>query len=163
MKDFTTALNAAQAYATYSYAPNTRQAYASDWRLFAAWCATHQRRALPTTPETVLGSIGTLALQVRVATIDRRVRGIAFAHRQAREPDPTTDPEVRAVLRGLRRKLGTAPAGKTALTVALLQELVAACAATTRGSQERALCRSQCIALEVTYRNRSDDRVTACA
>lgn len=120
MAEFTEALKVAQAFTAFSYARNTRQAYTSDWRLFSNWCSKHQRRELPATAETILGYIGTLASQVSVATIDRRMRGIAFAHRQARQPDPTIDPEVRTVLRGLRRKKGTAPAGKAPMSVALL-------------------------------------------
>lgn len=139
MTDFTTSLKAAQTYAAYSYAKNTRQAYASDWRLFSAWCNAQQRRALPATPETLLGYIGALATQVRVTTLDRRLRGIAFAHRQAGQPDPTSDPEVRTVLRGLRRKQGSAPAGKAPITLALLRDLVADCGQTYHGVQERAL------------------------
>ncbi|MDZ4721954.1 MAG: site-specific integrase [Roseiflexaceae bacterium] len=139
MTDFTTALTDAQAYTAYSYAQNTRQAYASDWHRFTIWCATHQRRALPATPETILGYIGTLVDQVQVATIDRRLCGIAFYHRQARQPDPTDDPEVATVLRGIRRKQGTAPIGKVPITVDLLRTLVAACGENYRGIQERAL------------------------
>jgi hypothetical protein len=51
-----------------------------------------------------LGYIGTLADRLSIATIDRRLCGIAFSHRQAQQPDPTDDPEVAVVLRGLRRK-----------------------------------------------------------
>lgn len=158
MADFTTALKAAQAYAAFSYARNTRQAYTSDWRLFSTWCGEHQRRELPATAETILGYIGTLATQVSVATLDRRLRGIAFAHRQARQPDPTADPEVRTVLRGLRRRQGTAPAGKAPITLELLRALVAGCGESYRGVQERAILllgfagafrRSELVALQV--------------
>lgn len=139
LTDFASALTDAQAYTTYSYARNTRQAYASDWAQFTTWCHTHQRRALPATPETVLGYIGTMAGQLRVATIDRRLCGIAFYHHQARQPDPTADPEVATVLRGVRRKHGIAPLGKLPITIDLLQALVVACDTTYRGTQERAV------------------------
>jgi integrase len=139
LTDFTNALTDAQAYTTSSYAQHTHQAYASDWHQFTTWCQTHQRRSLPATPETILGYIGTLADRVRVATIDRRLCGIAFYHRQARQPNPTDDPEVATVLRGLRRKKGIAPTGKAPMTITLLRTLVAACDDTYRGTQERAI------------------------
>jgi integrase len=139
MADFTTALKHAQSYAAHGYTRNTRQAYASDWHLFTAWCAEQQRRPLPATAETILGYIGALADTLSVATIDRRLCGIAFYHRQARQPDPTDDAEVAVVLRGLRRKNGTAPSVKAPITLTLLRQLVAACGNTYRGKQERAV------------------------
>jgi len=137
--DFTTALTDAQAYTAYSYATNTRDAYASDWQQFTTWCAQHQRRALPATPETILGYIGTLATQVRVTTLDRRLCGIAFHHRQARQPDPTADPEVATMLRGVRRKHGSPSLGKAPITVDMLRAMVLACGTSSRGTQERAV------------------------
>jgi integrase len=139
MADFTAALQHAQSFAAHGYAQNTRQAYASDWRQFTSWCHDHQRRSLPATAETILGYIGALADRVSVATIDRRLCGIAFYHRQARQPDPTDDPEVAVVLRGLRRKNGTAPAVKAPIATVLLRELVIACGDSYRGKQERAV------------------------
>jgi integrase len=139
MTDFATALRHAQAYTAASYAANTRSAYASDWHTFTTWCDTHQRRALPATAETVLGFIGALANQVRVATIDRRLCGIAFYHRQNRQPDPTADPEVATVLRGMRRTHGTAATAKQALSVALLRQLVSALSPSYRDTQTRAV------------------------
>jgi site-specific recombinase XerD len=139
MTDFASALKHAQSYSAYSYADNTRHAYAADWRLFTQWCQSHQRRFLPATPETILGYIGALATLITPATIDRCLGGIAFYHRHARQTDPTDDPEVAVVMRGLRRKRGTAAAGKAALSLALLHQLVAACPASYRGTQERAI------------------------
>lgn len=139
MADFTAALKHAQSFAAHGYAQNTRQAYASDWRQFTAWCHDHQRRTIPATAETILGYIGALADQVSVATIDRRLCGIAFYHRQARQPDPTDDPEVAVVLRDLRRKKGTAPGAKAPITTALLLDLVTTCGDSYRGKQERAV------------------------
>jgi site-specific recombinase XerD len=124
MTDLATSLAQARAYAAQSYARNTRIAYASDWKLFTAWCGVQQRRPLPATPETILCYVVALAETVSVATIDRRLRGIAFYHRQERQADPTNDPEVAITMRGLRRAKGTAPVGKAPITTELRQQLL---------------------------------------
>lgn len=139
MTDLTTAQEEARRYAAHSYAQNTRQAYASDWKLFSAWCAEQQRHPLPATPETILGYIVALARDRSVATIDRRLCGIAFHHRQARLADPATDPEVLVTMCGLRRAKGIAPAAKTALTTAPLRQIVDVLADDLRGRRARAL------------------------
>jgi len=59
-----------------------------------------------------------------VATIDRRLCGIAFHHRQARLADPTTNPEVLVTMRGLRYAKGIAPTAKAALTTTQLRQIV---------------------------------------
>lgn len=157
--DFAAVLEQARAFAAHSYAQNTRTAYASDWKLFKAWCAEQQRRPLPATPETVLGYIVTLAEKCSVDTISRRLCGIAFYHRQERMTDPTTDPEVDVTMRGLRRAKGTAANGKAPITTPLLRCLLQHCPNSMRGYQARALLlvgyagafrRSELVALNVT-------------
>lgn len=157
--DFTAVLDQARAYAAYSYARNTRLAYANDWKLFKLWCAEQQRRPLPATPETVLGYVVTLAEKRSVATIDRRLCGIAFYHRQERMADPTNDPEVEVTMRGIRRAKGTAANGKAPITTSLLRRLLTQCPATLCGQQARALLllgyagafrRSELVALTIT-------------
>lgn len=114
-------------------------AYANDWKLFKAWCAEQQRRSLPATPETILAYVVTLAAQCSVATIDRRLCGIAFYHRQERMADPTNDPEVNVTMRGIRWANSTAANGKAPITMPLLRRLLEHCPAPTRGQQARAL------------------------
>ena len=43
----TAEIDATMAYAEAEKAPATREAYASDWRDFAAWCASRGAAALP--------------------------------------------------------------------------------------------------------------------
>jgi integrase len=158
MSDLEATLAQARVYAAHSYSPNTHAAYASDWKLLAAWCATQQRRPLPATPETILCHVVSFAETVAMATIDRRLRGIAFHHRQARATNPTDDPEVEVTLRGLRRTKGVAPRAKQPLTVEQLRQIVAALPHDRRGDQSRAVLllgfagafrRSELVALQV--------------
>ncbi|HMQ33465.1 MAG TPA: hypothetical protein PKD53_22220 [Chloroflexaceae bacterium] len=158
MTGLDTTLAQARAYAAHSYSANTHAAYASDWKLFSAWCTTQQRRPLPATPETILCYVVSLAETLSMATIDRRLRGIAFHHRQARAADPTDDPEVIVTLRGLRRTKGVAPQPKVPLTVELLRQIVTALPNDRRGIQSRAVLllgfagafrRSELVALQI--------------
>lgn len=158
MPDLDATLAQARAYAAHSYSANTHAAYASDWKLFSAWCTAQQRRPLPATAETILCYVVSLAETLSMATIDRRLRGIAFHHRQARAADPTDDPEVVVTLRGLRRTKGVAPQPKAPLTVEQLREIVTTLPNDRRGIQSRALLllgfagafrRSELVALQI--------------
>ena len=107
-------MDRAREYARRSKASNTVRAYQSDWRDFEAWCGDHHRRPLPATPDTVALYLTQMAEQGRKpSTITRRVSAISQAHQIAEYKPPTRSAKVRAVLRGIRRTLGTMPKTKT--------------------------------------------------
>jgi site-specific recombinase XerD len=83
----------------YSHAKNTLDAYAADWTHFSGWCDDHKRRALPTSPETILCYVVDLVDRFTVATIDRRLSSIGYYHKQARHGLTTKDPEVERLFR----------------------------------------------------------------
>ncbi len=61
--------------------------------------------------------LGAEAEAGRAAYHDRpALRRIKYAHKLARLPDPTEDEAVRATMKGIRRKVGTAPDQKAAAT-----------------------------------------------
>ncbi|MFZ1726977.1 MAG: integrase, partial [Albidovulum sp.] len=64
--------------------------------------------SLPATPAMVCAYIGDHAGQHAVATIQRRLASISKAHEVAGLPNPCRSEIVKATLRGLRRKHGTA-------------------------------------------------------
>jgi site-specific recombinase XerD len=135
-------LEAAQEFARAAKSPATRRAYASDLRDFDAWCAAKRRAPLPAEPETVRLYVTHLARTGSAAsTIQRRLAAISQVHQLAGHmPPPTADWEVRQVVQGIRRSLGTAPAQKEAVLTATLRRLVASCDAKTRvGARDRAL------------------------
>src|ERR1039458_1642151 len=119
---------------------NTRLAYESDWRDFAAWCASAGREALPASADTVSLYLVALAGRGRVqSTIGRRVVSIAAQHLAAGHASPATA-DVGEVLAGIRRKLGTAPVHrKAALSVDDLRLMLPACGDGPRGARDRAL------------------------
>jgi len=118
----------------------TRRAYAVDWRDFAGWCVAAGRVALPASSDTVsLYLVGQAHAGKAVATIERRAAAIAARHLTGGHPSPVTA-DVREVLYGLRRKLGTAPRrAKAALSIDELRAMVAALPADLFGVRDRAV------------------------
>jgi integrase len=87
----------------HSLAPATERALRGDLAHFQSWGGS-----LPATPATVCAYIGDHAGQHAVATIQRRLASISKAHEVAGLPNPCRSEIVKATLRGLRRKHGTA-------------------------------------------------------
>src|SRR6476619_1052549 len=129
----------ARAYVTHSHAKNTLDAYAADWKHFSAWCDDHKRRALPASPETILCYVVDLVDRYIVATIDRRLSGVGYYHKQARHALPTKDPEVERTMRGIRRAKGIAPNGKAPILTPLVLRMVAALPDDLPGLRDKAL------------------------
>jgi len=127
----------ARAYAEAARAPATLRAYASDWRVFTAWCAAHGVDALPATPHTVALFLADLDSQP--STLRRKLAAIAVMHRAAGHESPTEHGMVRATFAGIRRERGTAPRPKTALLVDELRAAVATCGERRIDIRDRAL------------------------
>jgi hypothetical protein len=104
-----TRLDAALAHAAElaaeSIAPSTRRAYAADWRAFVAWTERQGPCVSPALPVSVSTCAAYLADMERegraVATINRRVRGLAFVHREFGLESPTSDTRIRRLLAGV--------------------------------------------------------------
>jgi Phage integrase, N-terminal SAM-like domain len=104
----TDALTSAAGYALNEKADATRRAYRADIRRFSIWCEEVGAIALPATPATVAAYLAALAdLRLKVSSISRRAVAIAYAHKLGGFEPPIND-SVKAVMRGIRRKLGTA-------------------------------------------------------
>jgi site-specific recombinase XerD len=120
------ALDRASDFARAEKAPNTRRAYTTDFAAFRAWCAGRGVSALPATAEIVAAFIGAEADRgIKASTIGRRVAAIRYAHKLACLPAPTEVEAVRAVMRGIRRTIGTAKAPKAPATNDRLLAMVA--------------------------------------
>ncbi|MGU3330316.1 site-specific integrase [Methylobacterium mesophilicum] len=149
-----------RAYQQASKADSTVRAYRSDVQVFQAWCDRFGFRSLPASPEAVAGFLAHEAEAGRSAsTIGRRLAAIRYGHKLAKAADPTDDEDVRATMKGIRRRVGTAPNQKTAATVDILQMLLARTSPDTlTGKRDRALLalgfagafrRSELVALDV--------------
>lgn len=115
-------------YLQASRAENTRRGYRSDLRDWAGWCRTHGYRPVPATPTSVRRYITDLAQAgASVGTISRRLSTIRLLHRVYEAPDPSADPLVEEVWRGIRNRHGRPPTQARPLMPPLLWETVAAC------------------------------------
>jgi site-specific recombinase XerD len=153
------AIDHASAFARAEKAANTRKAYSADLAAFQAWCVAHHVAALPASAEIVAAFLSDEASRgIRASTIARRAAAIRYAHRLADLPAPTDDERVRAVVRGIRRTIGTAKAPRTPATNDRLLAMVAPHTSTSAALRDRALLllgfagafrRSELVALDV--------------
>jgi site-specific recombinase XerD len=137
----------------------TRRAYAFDWKHFEIWCLGRGACPLPAHQGVVAAYLSHLADQGRRAsTIGRRAAAIGHRHKMAGHEPPTSSEGVRAVLRGIRRTIGSAKQGKSPATAEVLGAMLKLCPDTLIGKRDRALLcfgfasamrRSELCALEV--------------
>jgi hypothetical protein len=92
----TAEIDATMGYAEAEKALATRAAYQSDWRDFAAWCASRSATALPAHVGIVAAYLSSLADSGRKAsTIGRRAAAIGYHHKMAGHEPPTNQEGVR--------------------------------------------------------------------
>lgn len=126
----------AEALARYlgtSQSTNTVRAYRSDWRTWLAWCATHNRTALPADPLDIAVYLATAAdtttdtgaWRYSPATLDRKAAAIAAVHAAGGLPSPTRTDVVRLTLRGIRRARNTRPTRKQPILRTTLTDMLA--------------------------------------
>lgn len=86
--------------------PNTRRAYERQWRLYADWCSTSGRVALPATAETAAEYVAHLAhgTAASVANIEQALAAIRTVHNTAGHDGVPNLRAARLVLRGHRRE-----------------------------------------------------------
>ena len=122
-----------------SKSKNTIRAYRADWCHFEIWCRSHAQASLPATPETVALYVTDLSSTHKTATITRRISAISQAHQIAGLETPTKSSQVRLVLAGIRRSLGTAQVAKTPVLVDDLRRMLAGLPETLLGVRDRVL------------------------
>jgi integrase len=122
-----------------SKADSTKRAYSSDWADYRTWCESHGIIALPSAPGAVVLYLGERAATCKVSTLTRRVAAISQAHQFAGHQSPTRDVQVRAVMAGIRRTLGTAPTMKAPAITDDIRAMVGTLPAGLLGVRDRAL------------------------
>jgi site-specific recombinase XerD len=148
------------AFAEMEKSAGTRRAYGSDWLIFTAWCAERDLESLPASPGTAARFLSSQATDAKKSsTIGRRAAAIAYAHKLAGYEPPTNAETVKAVVRGIRRAIGTAPVRKAPVTADLVTQMIEHCDDSLIGLRDRALLafgfagafrRSELVALEVS-------------
>ena len=138
----------ARAYADAASAPNTRRAYAADWRHFAAWCRREGLDALTPDPQVVglyitacaSGAPSAGGRKAAVSTIERRLSALVHGYAQRGTPLDRRDRHVAVVLAGIRNAHAAPPRQKAAiLPEDLLAMLEVPDRGTLRGLRDRAM------------------------
>jgi site-specific recombinase XerD len=151
----------ARSYTEARRAPATTAAYARDWAGFRAWCEARHLAFMPAAPATVALYVTDLADHgFHTSTINRRLAAVAAAHHEAAFDSPAAQPQVKELLKGVRRRLGVAPKRQVAPAVtAQLRLMVEALPVSPIGTRDRALLlvgfaaalrRSELVALDVS-------------
>jgi site-specific recombinase XerD len=159
----TEALELAADFAMASKAKATRTAYASDFRIWAAWCLARGLDALAPTPAALCAFLADEAKRGRrPSTISRRLAAIKDRLESEgvlgeNEKSPTAHRAVKDTIAGIRRTVGAAPVRKKAATADIVIGMAAE-SGSLRALRNRAIIllgfagafrRSELVALDV--------------
>ena len=138
---------------------HTARAWRVDIDIFCAWCALHDRDALPADTATVVDFMDAMARSRAPGTVLRYVSSISTLHRILGEINPAATESVKLALKSLHARRGDAPGRIVqALTRSLCQRLTEASTNRLIDLRNRALLavaydtllrRSELVALEV--------------
>jgi integrase len=133
----------AKAYARSAQAGNTRRAYAADWTMFGSWLRRQGLAETPPDPEAVglylAAQVERGGAELSVATLERRLSGIAWRYRQMGEPLDIRDRHIATVLAGIRRRHARPPTQKAAIFADELLAMLATLDLDLRGLRDRAI------------------------
>jgi integrase len=133
----------AKDYARAAQAHNTQRAYAADWRHFASWLRRQGLPETPPDPEAVglylASQVERRGAELSVATLERRLSGIAWRYRQLGEPLEIRDRHIATVLAGIRRRHARPPLQKAAVFADELLAMLATLDMDLRGLRDRAI------------------------
>jgi integrase len=94
---------------------------------------------MPAAPESVAAYIAECTGHLKPGSIQRILNAIAEAHKAAGLEPPTHNATVRNTMKGIRRKMGTAPAQKTAALTADIRTMLEAAGDGAIGARDTAL------------------------
>jgi len=133
----------AKDYARSAQADNTQRAYAADWKMFASWLRRQGLAETPPDPEAVglylASQVERRGPELSVATLERRLSGIAWRYRQLGQPLGIRDRHIATVLAGIRRRHGRPPVQKAAIFADELLAMLATLDMDLRGLRDRAI------------------------
>lgn len=145
LRGFDKLVETAEDYARGAKAGNTNRAYATDWREFTSWCRRRGFEPLPSDPQIVglylsaLASGTTGCRAMSVASIQRRLSGLAWSFAQRGFVIDRADPRVAEVLAGIRRKHARPPLTKDAVLSDDLLAMLGTLEHDLRGLRDRAI------------------------
>ena len=135
----------ARDYARQAASENTLKAYAKDWSHFARWCRMRGADPLPPSPELIGLYIADLAAPqgkvaaLSVASIERRLSGLAWGYAQRGQRVDRKDRHIATVLAGIRRKHARPPVQKEAILPEDIRDMITTLPHDLRGLRDRAI------------------------
>ena len=135
----------ARDYARNALSENTLKAYKSDWGDFTRWCRARGAEPLPPSPELVGLYLANLATPTNgetglgVATIERRLSGLAWNIAQRGFSLDRSDRHIATVLSGIKRKHARPPVQKHAIGAEEILAMVGTLPFDLRGLRDRAI------------------------
>lgn len=118
-------------------------AYAADWKTFASWLRRQGLSETPPDPEAVglylAAQVERGGAELAVATLERRLSGIAWRYRQLGQPLDLRDRHIATVLAGIRRRHARPPLQKAAVFADELLAMLATLDMDLRGLRDRAI------------------------
>ncbi len=111
--------------------------YARDWAEFAAWCRGAGAEPLPASAATLAAFLSSASGRLSPGAVARRLASISDQHRRAGYIAPTKDPEVKLVLKAMRR--AASPRRDPPPSPALLARMIEGCPGDLAGQRDRAL------------------------
>jgi integrase len=138
----------ARGYVGAATSANTRRAYASDWKHFAAWCRRQNLLPLPPEPQIVglyiaacaSGNVTREKKPNSVSTIERRLSSLSWNYAQRGHPLNRRDRHIATVIADIRNTHEQPPVQKEAVMpqdiIAMLETLDQG---TLRGIRDRAM------------------------
>jgi integrase len=143
-------VDTAKEYARQATAENTNAAYKSDWAHFSSWCRRRgwhgQSDADPLPSPEMIGlyianctSPDNGALALSVATIERRLSGLAWHYQQRGFALDRKDRHIATVLAGIRRKHARPPVQKEAILAEDILDMIETLGFGLRDMRDRAI------------------------
>ena len=135
----------ARDYARAAASENTLKAYAKDWSHFSRWSRMRGTDPLPPSPQLIglyiadLAAPGGKAPALSVASIERRLSGLAWGYAQRGQRMDRKDRHIASVLAGIRRRHARPPAQKEAILPEDLRDMLATLPHDLRGLRDRAI------------------------
>ena len=144
-------VDTAKDYARHATAENTNAAYKVDWAHFSSWCRRQGAEPIPPSPELIglyiahcaspQNNAPTLstARPLAVATIERRLSGLAWHYQQRGFALDRKDRHIATVLAGIRRKHARPPVQKEAILAEDILDMIDTLGFGLRDMRDRAI------------------------
>ena len=161
-------VNTAKDYARQALGENTNAAYKADWAHFSSWCRRRGTDPIPPQSELIglyiaeCASPTPPAKPLTVATIERRLSGLAWHYQQRGFSLDRKDRHIATVLAGIKRKHARPPLQKEAILAEDILDMIATLSFGLRDQRDRAILligyagglrRSEIVSLDI---NRDD-------